>query len=348
MPSDYNYITVNNCKIPASDVSDTNIWLAAIPDEDLARSFQELSISFLSREHIVFKSSGTTGIPKELLFPHDDIVASALKTSSFFQYNKDDKVLHVLPLRYVAGAMMLFRAWVSRLHLIVQDPRLAVTVNDFFQFAPMTPAQLSQSIRQQDDFLSHFNTILLGGGPVPYSLEERLSSSETTIYHGYGMTETLTHVALRKLGAGDVYKALDGVCFNQDTIGCLIVHIPHLSVSTHHTRDVVDLIDSGSFRWLGRADDVINSGGLKLYPQEIENALHPYISEPFVVVSQADELLGERIVLAVEGDEYPIKQQMFWELIEKKLRPKDIYFIPKFPRTVSGKIKRAEIQNQLT
>lgn len=294
------------------------------------------------------KTSGSTGVPKIISVEKNQMLQSAAMTAAFFGFAPGQTALLCLPMNYIAGKMMVVRAMLSGLNLHCIEPEnnplqhlRAQTVIDF---APLIPMQLEGVTNT-----GAIKKILLGGSAVNPIQEEHFNKLEAEIYHGYGMTETLSHVAIRAVNGSfrsDVFKALPGIYFDTDERDCLLIDIPFFR-DIIYTNDVVELIDDQQFIWRGRADNVINSGGIKLFPEEVERKLMPLMSGPFFVAGIHDERFGEKLCLFIEGmrpDEETfdrMKSEIALHL-DRYEKPRDIFYIPSFVRTGSGKIKRKE------
>jgi len=310
-------------------------------------------IDWLSEaETIAAQTSGSTGAPKKILLSKKHMEVSARMTLDFFGLKAGDKVLLCLPIRYIAAKMMVVRAFVGKLDLYCIEPKLYPFSNytPAPDFAAMTPAQVEKLLETKEGigFLSQIRELLLGGSAISPVLEKKLSELPVSVYHSYGMTETMTHIALRKvngIGRTNGFVPLPGVTLNQNNNGCLRITALHLGVYNLETHDVVEFFGDGSFRVLGRTDNVINSGGVKLFPEQIEQKLSAFISADFYIGSQPDSLLGERLLLWIESKSWPesqtekLRQQMKLYL-EKFEIPKEIVFVKSFKRTNSGKIIR--------
>lgn len=295
---------------------------------------------------IQVSTSGSTGPPKVIEIEKNLMLHSASATAKFFNFQKGQSALLCLPISYIAGKMMVVRALYSTLNLVCIEPSLspltALPVDQVIDFAPLTPMQL------KDTSTTHaVKKILLGGGPIHVDVENKLQSLSAEIYHGYGMTETLSHVALRRVNGpqkSEVYHALPQVNFQLDSRDCLVIEVPFLKENVV-TNDIVELINEREFIWKGRSDHVINSGGIKLFPEIIEKKITSFIQERFFVAGLADDLLGEKVCLFIEGNSYrtdqlnALKTQMK-ESLSKHEIPKEIFFIPTFSETPSGKIQR--------
>ena len=286
------------------------------------------------------KTSGSTGKPKSISVKKDWMQNSAELTRKTFGLKKGDSALLCMPMKYVAGKMMVVRALELGLDLKVVEPSSNPLKNmdEIIDFAAMVPFQLENSLNDLDQV----KTLIVGGGQVSQQLIEKLQKISTQIFETYGMTETLTHVAIKPLNGpniSDLFRALDGIRFEKDDRGCLAIHASALNPVPIVTNDLVELIDENSFRWLGRFDNVINSGGVKIIPELVEAKLLSIIpNNRFFINGESDESLGEKVVLVVEGNVIEIS----FDSLEKFEKPKEIYFISEFLETESGKIRRGE------
>ena len=312
-----------------------------------------LELTLLGGNAIGATTSGTTGPPKHMRIPRRDLVNSARLSADAFGLGEDDRVLLCLPCAYIAGKMMVVRAMALGLDLHIIDPRGSVLDNlggcrDRFRFTAMVPLQLHRAIQEDKARVEEqFHTILLGGGPVSEVLEEDLQGLKTEVFQGYGSTETVTHVALRKVnGAGRsrMYGALGKVTFAQGEDNCLLVSTPHLSRKQHRTNDLVELRDDRHFQWLGRIDNVILSGGKKIFPESLETRTAGLIPYPHFFMAFPEPALGEAVMLVLETDEGP---EMIHNVLDKLLTVLEIHEMPRrvtalreFKRTVSGKVIR--------
>lgn len=295
---------------------------------------------------MILQTSGSTGEPKTMRVQKDQMLASAAMTAEYFGFKEGQKTLLCLPIRYIAGKMMVVRAMLSELNLICVAPSgnpLAVLPEEtIIDFAPLLPIQLDSV-----ESAPGFKKILLGGAPVAPRLEGKLQSFSARIFHGYGMTETLSHVALRRVNGPDkseVYEALKGIAFEQDNRDCLVIQVPFLTQPVV-TNDVVELLSSTSFTWRGRADFVVNSGGVKLFPEEIERKIGESLSLPFFVAGIPDERFGERLCLFIEStplreDKLDDLNNLLHQRLDTLERPRKIIFVPVFERTDTGKVDR--------
>ena len=299
---------------------------------------QFISDWYSPKDEMILQTSGSTGKPKSISVKKEWMKNSANFTAKTFGLKEGDSALLCMPMKYVAGKMMVVRSLELGLNLKVLEPSSnpLERINEKIDFAAMVPLQLENSLDQ----LGKVKTLIVGGGQINPQLVGKLQSVETQIFETYGMTETLTHVAIKPLNDPnkfDVFQALDGIRFEKDDRGCLVIHAPMLNPKPIVTNDLVKLVDEKSFRWLGRFDNVINSGGVKIIPEVVEVKLASIIpNSRFFIVGFPDESLGEKVVLVVEGDEMEISL----DSLEKYKKPKEIYFIPKFVETRTGKVSR--------
>lgn len=293
---------------------------------------------FDRHDYINMRTSGTTGAPKNIRISKRQMVNSALATADFFEVGVNTKALHCLPAQFVAGKMMLVRAIILGwdLHLVAPSSTPLADTDHDFDFAALVPLQAEQSLEQ----LKRINKIILGGGKVSPSLSARLQKLGNDIWETYAMTETVTHIAAKKIGE-PVFTTLPNVKVSLDERGCLVIDAPRVAEMPVVTNDLADTIDPHHFTWLGRIDNVINSGGVKLFPEQVEEKLSGKINGRFFVYGLADETLGEKLVLVVEGDHYAITEDIFTAL-DKFEKPKAVFFVKQFTETGSGKIQRAE------
>jgi o-succinylbenzoate---CoA ligase len=319
----------------------------------------------LHQSALAVHTSGTTGAPKLLRIARSDLVASAQLTQRTFGLKANDAVLLCLPCTYIAGKMMVVRAFVCQLDLYSVPPEGGI-LRDLprgvpFRFAAMAPQQLHSAVLQDARRVqAQFGTVLLGGGPISRTLSADLEGLSTQVYHGYGSTETVTHVALTPVNAAardanlvapyarpvsrPVLTALHGVRFGQDMRGCLVVHTPHLRQKEHLTNDVVELLDEKNFHWLGRQDHVVLSGGRKFFPEELESRTAGILPYAHYFRSTSDERLGQALVLMVEADKANAAEEEVRALLPSVLTryelPKKVVVVPRFERTASGKVVR--------
>jgi O-succinylbenzoic acid--CoA ligase len=293
---------------------------------------------FDAKPYIEMHTSGSTGIPKIITVSKQAMVESALATGDFFELNPGNKALQCLPVKYVAGKMMLVRAMILGLDLDYVAPSShPLHHNEVdYDFVAMVPLQAQNSIAE----LKKVKKLIVGGASVSKNLEKQLLKLSTEVYETYGMTETITHIAARKLGE-KAFTVLPNVTVSYDDRNCLVIHAPRISEEVITTNDIVELLNENQFVFIGRIDNVINSGGIKLIPEQIEEKLAGKIAQRFFIASKPDNELGEKVVLVIEGEKQEFDTTLYEEL-DKYEKPKEIIFISKFKETPNGKIIRKE------
>lgn len=293
---------------------------------------------FLEKEFIISKTSGSTGIPKEIKISKSAMKMSARMTGSFFGLEEGNSALLCMPVNFIAGKMMIVRAIELKLKLYCAEPKSKIDLSGFpvIDFAPMTPMQVENSF----NFLDEIKILLIGGAPLSDDLRNKLLKILTESFESYGMTETITHIALKKISEEN-FKTLNKVKVRKDERDCLVIKTPYFEEEII-TNDIVEIKNESEFKWLGRFDNVINSGGIKLFPEQIEAKLKPFIRDEFIISSLPDTVLGHKLIIVIEN--LPTTNyQLPTTSLNKFEIPKEIYFLEKFPRTESGKIKRNEI-----
>jgi O-succinylbenzoic acid--CoA ligase len=293
---------------------------------------------FDSKSYIEMQTSGTTGTPKKISVSKQAMVYSALATGDFFDLKAGDKALHCLPVKYVAGKMMLVRAMILGLDMeFVAPSSHPLKNNDInYDFVAMVPLQAQNSLKE----LKRVKKLIVGGAKISPVLEKELMKLKTNVFETYGMTETITHIAAKKVGE-KAFMVLPNVTISYDERNCLVIHAPKISEEIIQTNDLVELVSENQFVFLGRMDNVINSGGIKLIPEQIEDKLSKHIHKRFFITSKEDKELGEKLVLVIEGQQDDLDSTLFDDL-DKYEKPREIIFIPKFKETASGKIMRKE------
>ena len=311
---------------------------------------------FSEKDYVIVHTSGSTGIPKAIKLQKKQLQNSAVATGDFFKLDEKTTALLCLPIEYIAGKMMLVRAVTLGWHLdVISSSSNPLKLNlTSYDFSAMVPLQVENSI----DKLHQIKKLIVGGGAVSNSLQEKLQEVTTEVFATYGMTETITHIAVKKLNNfglpkgnatnNTCYKTLPNTTIYKDERNCLVIKNTSISDKVIFTNDVVALISDTQFKWLGRFDNVINSGGIKLYPEKIEADLSKIIRQRFFVAGIKDEKLGEKLVLLIEsaGDKsIKLTDQLNSEMKNSKLFskfeiPKEIHFIDRFAETETKKIQR--------
>ncbi len=333
------------------------------------------------------RTSGSTGDPKPILLARRQMEASARATGAALGLAPGQVALVALPAHYIAGRMMLVRGCVLDLDMLLVepagDPFAALAHDAVLDFAAFVPLQMqalldvalvasSDSCFPEDTarayryrhLLDGMRAILVGGAPIGAPLEAQLRQLAAPVYHTYGMTETATHVALRRVNGPSAtgrFVPLPGVVLGVDDRGCLHVRGPMTADTVVQTNDLVDLHPDGSFAWLGRWDNIINTGGVKVQVEQVEAAVARVAADQrelglarrrFFVAGLAHERLGEEIVLLIEGAPLDPDQesQLLWALGQELPRyhaPRRLLYLPAFLETTTGKIDRRRTQSTL-
>jgi O-succinylbenzoic acid--CoA ligase len=322
--------------------------------DSFERSLGDFILDWVSdREYLVQRTSGSTGAPKEIRLQKRHLVHSARATGSFLGLGPGTRALDCLPLAAISGKMMWIRAMVLGWDITgipaVSDPLREVSGT--FDVAAMVPLQVQKSL----PWLSRIGTLLIGGAPISPEQLAQLPVSHTGLWQTYGMTETGSHVALRRLSPVPKgvnpesilppYQALNGVQLELDERGCLRIDAPGWLDAPLQTNDLVSLESPTTFRWLGRQDLVVNSGGVKLLLDDLEQRMSSHISERFILAGVPDPKLGERLILVVESDGLPFELLAHLQAsteFSKYECPRELFHVPRFVETPTGKIDRLQ------
>ncbi len=293
---------------------------------------------FDDNSYMNLQTSGTTGAPKIIKIEKQAMVNSAIATGDYFDLNPGDKCLHCLPVKFIAGKMMFVRAFILGLDMdfVAPSANPLANKNVCYDFVAMVPIQAQNSLNE----LSKVKKMIIGGAKMNPKLEKDLMKINSKIFETYGMTETITHIAAKKIGE-KAFTLLPNVTISYDDRNCLVIHAPKISDEVIITNDMVTLVNENQFEFLGRYDNMINSGGIKLIPELIEKKLAGNIDQRFFVTGKSDETLGEKLILVIEGKTFMIEELIFKDL-DKYEKPKEIIFVEKFKETENGKIIRTE------
>lgn len=305
---------------------------------------------FDDTDTVLVHTSGSTGEPKPLHLQKKHMMNSAKLTCSFFDLDKDSTALLCMPVRYIAGKMMLVRAILAQLSLTVSVPssRPLKNLTTAFDFIAVVPLQLYTSLDNELDVqkINACRFVLVGGGAISSELLTRIEPLENAVYSSYGMTETVSHIALRKLNgsdASDYYRALPNVKLSLSDEGTLLIDAPLVSNEILQTNDSVEFNALGEFKVLGRIDNIINSGGIKLQIEKIEEKLQNLFDTPYVITSVATSRLGGAVTLLLSSNRYNLGelQDKMKEVLSTYELPKYIFYIENIPLTETKKVDRA-------
>jgi len=320
--------------------------------EEFEKQIGEFLLDWIDdSESITVKTSGSTGTPKTIVLKKEHMINSALATGSYFNLKPKSTALLCLPATYIAGKMMLVRAMVLGLdiHFLSPSSNPLVGVKNSFDFGAMVPMQVANSLSQ----LFKIKNLIIGGAPISTLLRKELKSISNDSYETYGMTETITHIAVKPLNNGvrenTPFSVLPDVEISIDDRYCLVINAPKVSDEQVATNDMVELVSKTEFYWLGRFDNVINSGGVKLHPENIERILSRYLDTSFFVTGVLDEELGQKVVLVVEDASVKDIQKSIDAIqdFKKFEKPKTILVAKEFQRTESGKVQRTKTLEQI-
>lgn len=294
-------------------------------------------------DYITAHTSGSTGRPKEIKLRKSDMIASAKSTCRYFDINSDSLLVNPLSIGYIAGKMMVVRAMVSGARLINLKPALSPLTDwktgECIDLLPVVPSQIPGLLKSGKHH--KINNLIIGGASLQQSIEQELIERRINAFCTYGMTETCSHVALRRIGE-QLYHSMPGFDFETDERGCLVIQSIAFSFGQLVTNDIVELVDSRSFRWLGRADNVVNSGGIKIFPEQLEMKIAKIFNgREFYFTSRESAAWGHELVLIIEGlDQIENLPERLREILDRYECPKEIIYKEHLDRTDSGKIKR--------
>lgn len=318
--------------------------------ETFEKSIGDFLLDWLSENPTVqVQTSGSTGKPKKIQLQKRHLVNSAKATGAFFGLSPGSSALLCLPTDFIAGKMMLVRAMVLGLELDYMAPSTNPLQSSIklYDFSAMVPLQVENSLEK----LSLIKTLIIGGAAVSNTLKKVINEKvkHTEIYETYGMTETITHIAVKKIHPPESekqnFKTLPEVRISINDKNCLVIDAPKISKNPFITKDVVNLISDTEFKWLGRYDNIINSGGVKLFPEQIETKLAVLIDSRFFVGGLPDEKFGQKLILVLQGEvviDDLSKKIASLPSLEKYEIPKAIYSLPAFIETETGKIRRKQ------
>ncbi|MAO45724.1 MAG: non-canonical purine NTP pyrophosphatase, RdgB/HAM1 family [Crocinitomicaceae bacterium] len=337
-------ITINGRSTPLT--KEGIVEFEGVCDEDWSKELLEfLKFWFNSNSPIEVMTSGSTGAPKLITHSREAVIFSAQQTLDFFDLRPGDSALLALPINFIAGKLMLVRAIIGRLHITAINPNLEASPTSFFNFTALTPHQIARLNGRLP-----FGKILLGGAPVSSELAEKLSKEDA--YEGFGMTETITHIALRKVHpSAPSFEALPGVKFSESPAGTLTIDALDRNIDGLITDDIVTLNSPTTFSWHGRSSDIINSGGIKFSPEILEAKLKAHLSFDLAIYGVPHSDLGECIELRVDL-QHPVPLSVQNQIsasisatLKSKEAPRNIVFAP-ILRNPNGKTNRKKMSNQ--
>lgn len=331
------------------------LYMPTEPDNSWHNSIYYFLKNWLDEtDFILANTSGSTGKPKTIMLSKQSMMNSAKMTNQFFGLTDKSTALLCLPASYIAGKMMIVRALEGGFNLITVEPAANPfdNIETTIDFAAITPYQLFHSIESLKK--NHVAKIIVGGSPVTSKLENSCQEIPTELYETYGMTETCSHIALRRFNGNekpDYFSILPGITIRTDERGCLVVRAPHLLEDEIITNDIVEMHAHTAFKWLGRADSVINTGGVKVHPEQIERKLQNGIPFNYFITSLPDEILENKVVLVIESKAYDGQEEnqlkeILDRLLEKYENPKQILYQSPFIYSAGNKVLRKETLDQ--
>lgn len=298
------------------------------------------------------QTSGSTGIPKEMLVEKSKMMQSARITCSFLNLKKGDSALLCMSLNYIAGKMVVVRALIAGLDIypVIPNGNPLKNIDKEFSFGAMIPMQVFNSLQSETEKLrlSNIHNLIIGGGSIDPTIEDAVKNFPHKVYSTYGMTETLSHIALRQLNgskSSDHYYPFDSVNLSLSEDDALIIDAPLVSDERLYTNDIVEIFEDHSFRIIGRKDNIINSGGIKIQIEEVETLLKPILGSGYAITSLPDPKFGEIVVLATEKD---VNENLISESLPVYFIPKQIIRIAEIPLTETGKINRAILKQLIS
>ena len=310
---------------------------------------------------VLVHTSGSTGKPKPMCVEKRRMEASARMTCNFLGLKQGDTAFLCMSLDYIAGKMMVVRALTCGLQLIIQEPSghpqlPSIGEGPGVDFCAMVPLQVWNLLHDAEgrERLKAIRHLIIGGGAIDEALERELQDFPNAVWSTYGMTETLSHIAMRRINGPDrsqYYTPLPGVSLSQNADGCLVIDAPALHDGKLVTNDIVEFHSSSSihlppstFKILGRKDNVICSGGIKIQMEEVERLLRPHTRVPFIITKAPDTKFGEQVVLLTESIDVSALQDLCLELLPKYWQPRRILHVDHIPLTETGKPARAEAE----
>ena len=295
------------------------------------------------------QTSGSTGVPKMMPLEKSRMRHSADLTCSFLGLRPGDSALLCMPLKYVGAKMLVVRALVAGLNLVCVQPS-SHPLSDCqakLDFAAMTPMQVVSTLEQpvEAERLRRIAHLIIGGGDVNPCLNRQLQSFPFAVWSTYGMTETLSHIALRCLNgpeATEWYTPFQGIALSTSPEGTLVIDAPRLCAERLATNDMVEFDSGGRFRILGRKDNVINSGGVKIQIERAEELLRPRLASPFLITSAPDPGKGEQVVLLTRGEASQELLDTCKSILPRHWAPSHVFQVGALPLTGSDKPDRAK------
>lgn len=306
-------------------------------------------------QFISVETSGSTGTPKTLLVEKEKMIASARMTCQFLRLKPHDKALLCMSLKHIGAKMMVVRSLIANLDLLVTPPSKnpLADITEPLNFVAMVPLQVYNSMQNPTEYerLKRIEKLIIGGGQIDEKMEAELKNFPNEVWSTYGMTETLSHIAMRRVNgpnASKWYQPLPNIKISTLSDGCLIIDAPHLSEETIVTNDIVEINANNEFKILGRKDNVINSGGIKIQIEEVEKVVGKHLNNSFAITGKKDIMYGEIVVLYYTPSAH-FSQEILTAInneLPKYHKIKEAICIEEIPLTSNGKIDRGSLRNK--
>lgn len=336
---------------------DLNTWLEEFGSDPYFNTVLCFLQDFIGGTNFSTFTSGSTGEPKRIEIDTIKAVASARLSNAFFHIDSTTQFLLCLDIQFIGAKMLLIRAWLAKAKVEVVKPSLEFykyCVGENFDFVSLTPLHVYKILENSPSFFKRVHTCLLGGSSVHPSLENDLKyqNNKTQFYESFAMTETLSHFALRNINSNQTYfQLLDGFEISTDADACLEVFHPIILPETIRTNDLVEILPDRRFRYIGRRDNVINSAGLKISPEQLEKEWSLFLPVKFIVAGEPHSIFQQQIILIV-ADSSTVNREYIIQCLEKnavpaRWRPKEIYYSASWQETASLKPIRSEIMKGL-
>lgn len=313
-------------------------------------------------DYVECQTSGSTGSPKKIRLSKDFMRKSAKRTNEFFKITHESRLHTCLDFAYIASMMMTVRADLADCKLTSEKPSSKplgeIGKDEVIDLLSVVPAQI-EWILDSPEFWKGIKHILVGGSSIPMMMKRRIALSDYDVWETYGMTETASHIALRKVSeSDDPFSSLDGISVDVNDNGCLVVTLP--DGEAFITNDLAEIVGPNQFRILGRADNCVISGGIKIIPEELEKQLGPFIAYEYCISSVPDKKWGEKLVLVVETkkddtididlvkDAIGVRLRQYRKILDLGVKsPKDVILLSELPRARNGKVDRNSLKNLL-
>ena len=316
-------------------------------EENIFSEFEIQVINFVKKwssknDLMEFVTSGSTGPSKVITISKDKMKYSAITTMNSIDPKKTIKnaIVCINP-AFIGGAMLLVRAIIHHMNIYLVNPSSTPDIprvrNSMISLVPM---QVINLLEKSGNHLSHLALLLIGGAPLPDRYQDNLQHLNAKVYQTYGMTETISHIALKDIKKNEGYQVIGDAEIKTNEHSCLLIK----GTITNHqwlaTNDIVTVKAENRFEVVGRADLIINSGGFKVNPESIESSIQDLIEVPILIVPKEDQYLGQKVVLLLENDDELTIDQTIFDHLHPYEKPKEIHCIPAFKYTKSGKIDR--------